>query len=169
VWFDSPVTEPHELKANASSAPLLIQLNGPIPVRKTAFALASQIYAWFGYDESLVAFSEDASITFEASTVESALSAIISYLRGRVNGFIRSGPFEFSRRMHWFGAEIPLSGNFIQIGVSTLFVRGYGSREAQLFAFLDSLEIEDALIAADEVNKRLAITTKGLEFIDSSP
>jgi hypothetical protein len=130
-----------------------------------AFALASQIYALFGYKESLVAFSDRCSLTFETSTDESTLSAVRSYLRGLITYDVEYASFDHSRDLHWFRIRPSLdSQEFNLIGFSEEFVADYGTNEDKLFSMLDGLEISANLLNST-LQHRLIVKTTGLDFV----
>jgi hypothetical protein len=165
VWFDAPATAPHVLQGSGSTPPLVIEVKRPLRVRRLAFALASQIYALFGYKESLVAFSDRCSLTFETSTDESTLSAVRSYLRGLITYDVEYASFDHSRDIHWFRIRPSLdSQEFNLIGFSEEFVADYGTNEDKLFSMLDGLEISANLLNST-LQHRLIVKTTGLDFV----
>ena len=165
VWFDAPATAPHALQGNTSTPPLVVEVSGPLRVRRLAFDLASQIYALFGYEESLVAFSDGGSITFETSTDESTLSAVRSYLRGLITYDVEYASFDHSKGIHWFRIRPSLdSREFNLIGFSEEFVADYGTSEDKLFSVLDGLAI-NANLPTSTPQHRLVVKTSGLDFV----
>jgi hypothetical protein len=165
VWYDAPAVAPVVRKDTARAVPLLVDMRGPVHVRREAFKLAAQIYAFFGYSETQVPFSDRGAITFEANTEQSAVAAARSYLQGRLGVTVEYAGEEFDRSIYWFRFTLPGSPRRISMGFSDIFFDDIATNEDVFFKLLDAEEIEDALRAWTASNKPV-MTTHGIIFVE---
>jgi len=164
VWYDAPSAAPAVLKETAIALPLVVEMKGPIHVRREAFKLAAQIYAFFGYSEAEVPFSHRGIVTFEANTEQSAVAATRSYLQGRLGVAVEYTGEEFDRSIHWFMFRLPGVDKRVSIGFSDIFFEDVATNEAVFFGILDAQDIEAALRSWTKANKPV-VTTDGLAFV----
>lgn len=111
----------------------------PICVRRHAFALASQIYAFFGYRERDVPFSANGQATFNSDSDLAKLAVIQSYLQGAFSSRVESRTEDFERNVVWFA----MKGHprKLRIGVSRELIEDVGGDEDAAYRLLDSFGI----------------------------
>jgi hypothetical protein len=165
VWYDSPTEKPAILdKDQYESLPNIVEIGGPMRVRREAFKVASQIYEFFGYPANRLPFSRGDTISFEATSEVSGIAATVSYLQGRLGARVLYGGPEHASGIYW--SELyPLPDQKRRtIGASEEFIYEVASDEDALFKMLDDMDLENAVKDWKQDHKPL-LTTNGLEFV----
>jgi hypothetical protein len=160
VWFDNPISAPPRLQTKLLRSRVIpLDARERHHPRRLAFDIARQIYGFFGYDGTGVAFAEGSEISFGADDFNVRISAIGSYLQTTL-GVRFEHPLERRQESSWwFRADRDMKR--FTIGVSRELVEESGSSEEELFALLDKMNIADCAIEAR--GSPVLITTRGCE------
>lgn len=161
VWFDAPLHPPKRLKNSSyTSVPIAVDTNELRP-RRVAFEVASQTYAFFGYQPTDVPFSEKGGITFQSDSWESKVTAARAALQQRLHLFLEGPSEDFDRRIERFAYDDAVRRKLI--GFSHEFLDDYAGDEARLYTILASISADELL--SDDRKMYPVITTEGVKSI----
>jgi hypothetical protein len=169
VWFSSPVQKPRTLDsdfARGPAIPIEAADRKAIRARHVAFQIAAQVYSFFGYLESDVAFASDGELTQESDPDVETLRSLRTYLQNVLGVPVHKTVKDFERDIYWLMTTH--LGITYRIGATEDFIEDRHITERKFFAELDGYDIRALVDKLAPAKKPLVLTNEGPQTISPS-